>query len=1097
MASTSTKASSSSSKLPHKHDVFLNFRGGDTRTNFVDHLYAGLVAHGFHTFRDDEQLERGGEISSQLVDAIKESHIFVVVFSENYADSRWCLNELLAIIESIASDDSRIVLPIFYHVDPSDVRHQTGSYATRYTSPDEDADEEKVEMIKKWRNALTLAANLTGYHVDPNIHESQVLEEIISYISSCINRVPLHVGTHLVGVDIRLDEIMNLMSIRSKDVLMVGICGLGGVGKSTMVKAIYNELSYQFKSKSFLDKVGDASKHYDGLLDLQKQLFCDISPRGKRKISTLAEGINVLKNILCHEKVLLVIDDVNNKEQLENLAGGHDWFDEGSRIFITSRDKRLLVAHKVDELYELSQLNWDEALELFSWHAFDQRLPYDDFYTLSNHFVRYCQGLPFALKTLGSFLFKMQPDEWKSELRKLDEEPNIDVLDVLKVSLDGLQDTHKAIFLDIACFFKGEYKDFIIKILDGCGFHAESGIRFLKNRCLLTISNGKVGMHNLIQQLGHKIVHDEGLRNKGMRSRLWHHMDVQDVLKKRTGTNSIEGIFLNLSKLNNINLTTQAMKGMTELRLLKIFLDSEVVSGEEDYKVCISSDFEFPSWDLCYLYWHGYPLNSLPSNFETQKLVELNMPYSNIREFGEGNMVQFSKLTAIILSHSKYLREVSNFSSTPNLEKLILEGCTSLREIDPSIGDLKRLGLLDLKECKSLGSLPDSICSLKSLKTLYLSGCSKLNCLPKDLGNMEHLTELYADRTATGVPPRAIRRLSELQILSLSGCTGRRAYLSSHSLLGLSLRELNLSDCYWWDADIPCDFWFLYSLEKLNLSGNDFTEVPTTIKYFPRLKVLVLGRCKRLREIPKLPRCLEELDAHECVSLQTDTRTSWASSSDVVEVVEATSRMMMMSLDKTILVRIQEMGSSLTMELPSDWYDPDNFLGFCVCFVFAFKDQLPQIHDDILCQLNNFSFFYPYWGKWSGEHSSNDPHMWLAYQPRSSVDICHPEAWSSIRASFELSGVIDALSIKCGCGVNGKVCRRRSWKGITPVLEGWIQDEKGSHTIGSNSGTAAPVKEGKKAGFQTLSGLVPLIRDTTTAPACQSRHLNTTATPDF
>ena len=110
----------------------------------------------------------------------------------------------------------------------------------------------------------------------------------------------------------------------------------------------------------------------------------------------------------------------------------------------------------------------------------------------------------------------------------------------------------------------------------------------------------------------------------------------------------------------------------------------------------------------------------------------------------------------------------------------------------------------------------------------------------------------------------------------------------------------------------------------------------------------------------------------------------------------------------------REMGSSLTMELPSDWYDRDNFLGFCVCFVFAFKDQLPQIHDEILCQLNNFSFFYPYWDKWSGEHSSNDPHMWLAYQPRSAVDICHPEAWSSIRASFELSGVTDALSIKCG-----------------------------------------------------------------------------------
>ena len=91
--------------------------------NFVDHLYEGLVGNRFNTFRDDEQLERGGEISSQLLDAIEESRICIVVCSENYAYSRWCLNELLAIIESIASDDSRIVLPIFYHVNPSDVRH--------------------------------------------------------------------------------------------------------------------------------------------------------------------------------------------------------------------------------------------------------------------------------------------------------------------------------------------------------------------------------------------------------------------------------------------------------------------------------------------------------------------------------------------------------------------------------------------------------------------------------------------------------------------------------------------------------------------------------------------------------------------------------------------------------------------------------------------------------------------------------------------------------------------------------------------------------------------------------------------------------------
>ncbi|WKA11282.1 hypothetical protein VitviT2T_028797 [Vitis vinifera] len=453
MASTSTETSSSSSKLPHKYDVFLSFRGSDTRMNFVDHLYEGLVGNRFNTFRDDEQLERGGEISSQLLDAIEESRICIVVFSKNYADSRWCLNELLAIIESIASDDGRIVLPIFYHVDPSHVRHQTGSYCTRYTYPERDADKEKVEMIEKWGNALTAAANMSGYHVDPKTHEGNIIEEIASQISDCIDQKPLHVGTHLVGLDIRLNEIMKLKSgDKSKFVLMVGICGLGGVGKSTMVRAIYNELSYQFKSKSFLEVAGDVSKDCHRLLDLQKQLFCDISPRSKKKIRILAEGINVLKNMLCREKVLLVIDGANDETQLQNLAGGHDWFGEGSRIFITSRNKELLVQHKVDVLYQLPELNNDEALELFSWHAFETSYPHHDFYILSKKFVEYCQGLPLALKILGSCLFQKQSHEWKIQLRDLDKEPNMKILDVLKVSFDGLPSTYKAIFLDIACF---------------------------------------------------------------------------------------------------------------------------------------------------------------------------------------------------------------------------------------------------------------------------------------------------------------------------------------------------------------------------------------------------------------------------------------------------------------------------------------------------------------------------------------------------------------------------------------------------------------------------------------------------------------------
>ena len=157
MASSSTRRASSATSISRNYDVFLSFRGGDTRKNFTDHLYTTLTSYGIHTFKDDEELEKGGDIASDLLRAIEESTIFIIIFSKNYAYSRWCLNELVKIIERKSQKES-LVLPIFYHVDPSDVRNQKGSFG--------DANEEKKEMVQKWRIALRKAANLCGCHVD-------------------------------------------------------------------------------------------------------------------------------------------------------------------------------------------------------------------------------------------------------------------------------------------------------------------------------------------------------------------------------------------------------------------------------------------------------------------------------------------------------------------------------------------------------------------------------------------------------------------------------------------------------------------------------------------------------------------------------------------------------------------------------------------------------------------------------------------------------------------------------------------------------------------------------------------------------------------
>ncbi|CAK7338771.1 unnamed protein product [Dovyalis caffra] len=157
-----TEPGSSRSRPKGAYDVVLSFRGKDTRKNFTDHLYTALVQAGIHTFRDDNELPRGEEISKHLVKAIQESKISIVVFSKGYASSRWCLNELVQILECKNRNTNQIVLPIFCDIDPSDVRKQTGSFAKAFDKH----EEQFKEKAKEWRKALEEAGNLSGWNLN-------------------------------------------------------------------------------------------------------------------------------------------------------------------------------------------------------------------------------------------------------------------------------------------------------------------------------------------------------------------------------------------------------------------------------------------------------------------------------------------------------------------------------------------------------------------------------------------------------------------------------------------------------------------------------------------------------------------------------------------------------------------------------------------------------------------------------------------------------------------------------------------------------------------------------------------------------------------
>ena len=309
----------------------------------------------------------------------------------------------------------------------------------------------------------------------------------------------------LVGKEHHLEALKALI-LEPKDVLMVGIHGHSGTGKTTIARALYDEISCQFEGASFLANIGDVSKE-DDLRCLQERLFCDILFGANQEIRQFHKENNVMKDKICSKNVLIILDDVNNVKQLEILAGKHDWFGKGSRIIITTKNEYLLRQHKVDELYGIKELATLEALQLFNHHANTKGESLYEFYPLSTEVIKHCGLHPLDLKVVGSFLRDKSYSQWQFQLGKLARESDRENLGI-RVSYNGLNYREKHLFLDVACFFKGEYKDFVTKILDGHHFSAENGIKVLTDRCLIIDSERKLWMNSIIQELGWQIVRE-------------------------------------------------------------------------------------------------------------------------------------------------------------------------------------------------------------------------------------------------------------------------------------------------------------------------------------------------------------------------------------------------------------------------------------------------------------------------------------------------------------------------------------------------------------------------------------------------------------
>nr|XP_023885429.1 disease resistance-like protein DSC1 [Quercus suber] len=807
MALVTYKEASSSSftHQPKKFDVFLSFRGEDTRLGFVGHLYNALCQRGINTFIDNN-LQRGEEISVGLLKVIESSRISIIVFSENYASSKWCLDELAKIVECKKKD--HLVLPVFYNIDPSEVRNQEGKFGKALFKHEEKLKDDKVQS---WREALFEAANISGWHYQHSCSEFEFIQGIVEEISNFkLNCSPLFVARYPVEINYRVKTILS--DIESNDGHIIGIYGPAGIGKTTIAKVIFNRICDDFDGFCYLENLRERSGTNAGVIELQETLLFEILRNTNLKVGNKSRGINMIKERLSFMRILFVLDDVDKRIQIENLLGRCDWFASGSKIIITTRDKHLLATlGKCCSTYEVKGLDQDEALELLSMHAFQSNKPKEDYSELANRVIQHARGLPLALVIMGADLNGRTKPQWRSAIDKL-------------------------------------------------------------------------LMHDLLQQMGRDIIRRESPRMPGERIRLWCYEDVHKVLTQNMGSEKIRGIRICSPEPSKMKLEPECLEKMKNLKFL-------IVSN-----VDICRGLKYLPNELRVLDWSGFPLSSLPSNFDPQNLIALNMPESQVTLDKLFKRIQCKNLTYMNFNSNQYIRELPDLSSaTPNIKKLDLRECRKLVKVPDFVGYLDKLESWDLWGCDELQIFPSFIV-MKSLKYLNLLECARFKRFPNIPQEMENLKYLSLAHTAIRELPPSIENLTGLERLDIgSSFYSCQLPSSIYKLQQLCILLLYGNVKFPKDVGIgrqaaTCNSYrgfskycfsklnFLKKLtsyftqsEKCLLSGSTDLNLRESIIRFNRLNYLLIQDSEFLKEIPKLPESIKQVNAINCISLNSES----------------------------------------------------------------------------------------------------------------------------------------------------------------------------------------------------------------------------------
>ncbi|XP_019084078.1 PREDICTED: probable disease resistance protein RPP1 isoform X3 [Camelina sativa] len=801
---------------------------------------------------------------------------------------------------------SQIVMTIFYDVDPTDVKKQMGAFGKVFNKT---CKGKPRNEIKRWRIALEGVATIAGEHSRNWVSEADMIEKIAMDVSNKLNNsTPSRDFNSLVGMGAHMKNMGTMLGLESDEVRMIGIWGPSGIGKTTIARYLYNQLSSSFDLSVFMEDIKEltstrrvSSDDYSAKLYLQKQFLSEILNHKDIEIPHLG----VVQDRLNDKKVLIVLDNIDQSIQLDAIAKETSWFGHGSRIIITTQDQKLLKSHGINNIYKVDFPSVYEASLIFCMYAFDQKFPKNGFESLSWEVTNLLGKLPLGLRVMGSHFRGMSKQEWIDALPRLRTRLDASIQSILMFSYDALCDEDKDLFVHIACLFNYQMVERVEDHLGKNFLDVRQQLRILCERSLISIVNGRVYMHNLLEQLGKEIVrHETGnksIREPGKRQYLVDARDICEVLTNDTGTKSVIGIHFELSGLTDkLSISERAFEGMTNLKFLRF----KCMYCNGSPKLCCSPEaLNHLSQKLRLLYWEHFPMTCLPSNFGTECLVELYMVDSQLHKLWEGDR-PLGNLKHINLNMSKNLKELPDLSSATNLQYMYLSSCSSLVEL-PSL-NATNLKDLDISKCSSLVELPSWIGNAMNLCFLNLTGCSSLVELPSSIGNATNLQVLKLDMCTSLVElPSSIGNLHKLRKLNANGCSKLEVIPTNINLE--SLEELHLCDCLMLKSfpeistnirllqipetaikEVPSSInsWshlssfgmsfsenlevFAHALDiitELVCKDTEIQEISPSVKKFTRLQILVLIGCKKLVSIPQLPDSLILLRAEDCDSL--------------------------------------------------------------------------------------------------------------------------------------------------------------------------------------------------------------------------------------